>query len=90
MPQTATLEEAMSHMFRKTGMAVLLGASLMMAGSVATQAQTPADRHYRCERRIRRAEANLDRAIARHGANSRQAARRRRELEEVRAHCQGL
>jgi hypothetical protein len=80
----------MSRVFRKTGMAVVLGASLMMGGSMTMQAQTPADRHYRCERRIRRAEANLDRAIARHGANSRQAARRRRELAEVRAHCQGL
>jgi hypothetical protein len=79
----------MSHMFRKTGMAVLLGASLAVAGSVIMQAQVPPNRHYRCERRIRRAEVNLQRAIARHGEHSRQAERRRRELEEVRARCHG-
>ena len=78
----------MSHMFLKTGIAVLLGASLMLGGSVAVHAQ-PGDRHYRCERRIRRAEQNLERAIARHGAGSPQAERRRRELAEVRARCQG-
>ena len=80
----------MSHSLHKTGMAVVLGASLITGMSVTTLAQTPADRHYRCERRIHRAELNLQRAIARHGENSRQAARRRRELEEVRARCQGM
>jgi len=80
----------MSHNLRKIGMAVALSASLMAGISVSAQAQTPADRRYRCERRIQRAELNLQRAIARHGENSRQAARRRRELEEVRARCQGL
>jgi hypothetical protein len=84
----------MSHRFRKTGMAVLLGASLLggaglPGGAVTVQAQGPPDRHYRCERRIRQAEANLQRAIARHGENSRQAERRRRELEEIRARCRG-
>jgi type II secretory pathway component PulJ len=79
----------MSHMFRRTGMAVLIGALLMSISSVAAQAQTP-EQHYRCERRIRRAEANLQRAIDRHGTNSRQAERRRRELAEARAQCQGL
>ena len=79
----------MSRIFRKTGLAMMLGASLLMGSSSIVQAQTPADRHYRCERRIRRAERNLDRAIARHGAGSPQAERRRRELAEVRAHCQG-
>jgi hypothetical protein len=78
----------MSHMFRKTGMAVLLGASLLLGGAVTVQAQNP-NRHHRCEHRIRQAEANLQRAIARHGANSRQAERRRRELEEVRERCRG-
>jgi hypothetical protein len=77
----------MSHWIRKTGLAVLLGASLL-GGSIVASAQP--NRHYRCERRIRQAEQNLERAIARHGANSRQAERRRRELAEVRAHCQGL
>jgi hypothetical protein len=77
----------MSHKLRKTGMAVLIGASLLLGGSVIVQAQAPPPRPYHCERRIREAEANLQRAIARHGANSRQAERRRRELAEVRARC---
>ncbi len=79
----------MSYMFRKTGLAVLLGASLLLSGSVTVQAQVPPNRHYRCEQRIRRAEANLQRAIARHGEHSRQSERRRRQLEQVRVHCRG-
>ena len=79
----------MSHKLRTTGIAALLGASLLLGGSVIVQAQGPPDRHYRCERRIRQAEINLQRAIERHGEHSRQAGRRRRELEEVRAHCRG-
>jgi len=79
----------MSHMSRRIGMAWMLGASLLLGGVATAPAQTPADRHYRCERRIRRAEHNLERAIARHGVNSPQAERRRRELAEVRARCQG-
>jgi hypothetical protein len=70
-------------------MALMLGASLWVGGLATAQAQVPPDRQYRCERRIRRAEHNLERAIARHGANSPQAERRRRELADVRARCQG-
>jgi hypothetical protein len=77
----------MSNMFRKTGLAVLLVGTLAVAVSLPMQAQP--DRH-RCERRIQRAEANLNRAIARHGVNSRQAERRRGQLARVRAECQGL
>jgi hypothetical protein len=79
----------MSHKFRKIGMAVLIGASLLLGGSVIVQAQIPPERRHHCEQRIRQAEANLQRAIARHGERSRQAERRRRELEEVRARCRG-
>ena len=76
----------MVRMFGKIAVAVLLSASLM-GGAVIVHAQAPADRRYRCERRIRRAEANLQRAIVRHGERSRQAERRRQELAEVRARC---
>lgn len=79
----------MSHKLRKSGMAVLLGASLLLGGSVIVQGQAPPDRHYRCERRIRQAEINLQRAIERHGERSRQAEKRRRQLEEIRARCRG-
>jgi hypothetical protein len=78
----------MSNMFRKTGLAVLLGGTLALAVSLPMQAQP--DRRHRCERRIQRAEANLNRAIVRHGVNSRQAERRREQLARVRAECQGL
>lgn len=78
----------MSRMLRKTGMALLLGVSLILSVSTSMQAQP--DRRAWCERRIARAEANLDRAIRRHGVNSRQAARRREELARVRSECQGL
>ena len=40
-----------------------------------------------CERRVRNAEMQLQRAVARHGVNSRQAEKKRRHLEEVRATC---
>lgn len=40
-----------------------------------------------CERRVRNAEMQLERAVARHGVNSRQAEKKRRHLEEVRATC---
>jgi hypothetical protein len=42
---------------------------------------------HRCERRIHRAEENLDRAVRKHGEHSRQAEQRRHELEEAREHC---
>lgn len=41
----------------------------------------------RCEDRIRRAEEKLHQAERKHGEHSRQAEKRRRELEDVRAHC---
>jgi hypothetical protein len=78
----------MSKVFRKTGLAVLLGATLALGASISAQAQP--DRRHRCERRIQKAEVNLNRAIARHGVNSRQAERRREQLARVRAECQGL
>ncbi len=40
-----------------------------------------------CERRVRNAEMQLQKAVARHGYNSRQAEKKRRHLEEVRATC---
>ena len=78
----------MSRTLRKTGMVVLLGATLVLGASISMQAQP--NRRHQCERRIQRAEANLNRAIARHGINSRQVERRREQLARVRAECQGL
>lgn len=76
----------MRYSFYKVTGAIVLAASLF-SGVAAVQAQTPAARRYRCERRLHRAEAALQRAIQRHGEHSRQAERRRQELAEVRARC---
>ncbi|HWC18178.1 MAG TPA: hypothetical protein VG498_14250, partial [Terriglobales bacterium] len=40
-----------------------------------------------CEKRIRNAEMQLERAVQRHGPHSRQAEKKRPHLEEVQATC---
>jgi hypothetical protein len=70
--------------FRKTILTMTLGGCLL-AGTFAT-AQTPY-RNSKCTHRIRNAEVSLQKAIRRHGANSRQAEERRRQLDGIRAHC---
>jgi hypothetical protein len=57
-----------------------------LAGSVPALARNH-DRDRRCEQRIRKAEINLQNAIRKHGDRSRQADRRRHELEEARERC---
>jgi len=56
-------------------------AMLLVAGSVSASA---ADR---CGKRIHKAEMNLQQAVSRHGEHSRQAEKRRRELDKVRESC---
>ncbi|HEU5235362.1 MAG TPA: hypothetical protein VFU50_21070 [Terriglobales bacterium] len=53
---------------------------MLVFGSIAASAAN-------CERRVRNAEMQLQRAVARHGVNSRQAEKKRRHLEQVRATC---
>lgn len=62
---------------------VVAVAGFLLIGSVA-----PVSAYANCEQRIRKAERNLDRAIARYGLHSIQAERRRDQLERVRARCQ--
>jgi len=69
----------MSNRLRK--FTLLSCAGLLLATSVNTFAAE------RCEKRVRNAEMQLDRAVQRHGAHSRQAEKKRRHLEEVRATC---
>jgi len=69
-----------------------LVAALVVAGFLAGSVPALAmgrdhDRDRRCEQRIRKAENNLQNAIRKHGDRSRQAERRRHELEEAREHC---
>lgn len=62
----------------------LLSAFLLFGGVTPTQAR---DRDGDCYRRIQRAEEKLEREIHRHGPYSRQAEKRRHELEEARERC---
>jgi hypothetical protein len=71
-------------MLRRTGTAVLLTLFLLMGSLVPAQAR---DRDDKCEQRVRKAEVSLQKAERKHGANSRQAQNRRRELEEARERC---
>jgi hypothetical protein len=63
------------------GVTVLGVAALLSMGSVSAVA---ADR---CERRVRKAEMQLQQAVQRHGEHSRQAQKKRRNLEQIRATC---
>jgi hypothetical protein len=72
-------------MTRRHGiLAAVLAAFFLLAGAAPTQAL---DRDDKCERRVQKAEANLQRAIRRHGEHSRQAEQKRRQLEETRERC---
>ena len=67
---------------RKTGVAAVLLTGFLMLGSIL-----PAQARDNCEKRIHRAEQNLNKAIRRHGEHSSQARNRRRQLEEAREQC---
>jgi ribosome-associated translation inhibitor RaiA len=67
-------------------LAAVLSAFLLFGGAAPAQAH---DRDNDCYRRIHRAEEKLEREIHRHGPNSRQAQRRRHDLEEARERCHG-
>jgi hypothetical protein len=74
----------------RLGKSMLLAAALsgfvMLGGAAPAQAR---DRDDNCAQRIRKAEASLDRETRRHGEHSRQAAKRRHQLEEARERCRG-
>ncbi len=74
----------------RLGKSMLLGAALsgfvLLGGAAPAQTR---DRDDNCAPRIRKAEANLDREVRRHGEHSRQAAKRRHQLEEARERCRG-
>lgn len=74
---------SLRKMFGKTMLYAMLGASLL--AGVATPAR--ADRDDKCQRDIRKAEQNLEKAVRKHGEHSSQAEQRRRQLDEVRERC---
>ena len=49
-----------------------------------------ADHRSDCEKRIHKAEENLHKEVRKHGEHSRQAAKRRHDLDEAREHCRGF
>lgn len=71
------------------GKGLLFGAlAVSLLGGLAIPARADRDDHHeRCERDVRKAERNLDNAIHKHGEHSRQAEKRRHELEEARERC---
>ena len=78
-------------MVRKKGIVTaVLSACLMLGCFGAAQAQDrdrDRDRDRKCEQKIHKAEAELQKAIRRHGEHSRQAEQRRRQLQEQRERC---
>jgi hypothetical protein len=64
---------------------ILCLASLMIAGLGASSLPARADE--KCERRIHQAEDKLRDAVQRHGEDSKQARKRREELEEAKRQC---
>jgi hypothetical protein len=68
-------------MYRRSFRVVCAFAVLLSMGSVTAFAKN------NCEKRVRKAEMNLQQAVRRHGARSRQAENRRRQLEQARATC---
>ena len=63
-----------------------LGVLLLAGGVARTQAS---DNDRKCQQRVHRAEEKLRKEIDRHGEQSRQAEKRRHELEEARRSCGG-
>lgn len=74
----------------RLGKSILLAAALsgfaLLGGAAPTHAR---DRDNNCAQRVRKAEANLRHEVERHGEYSRQAAKRRRQLEAAREKCGG-
>jgi hypothetical protein len=64
---------------------ILCIALLTIAGLVGSSLPARADD--KCERRIHQAEDRLRDAVQRHGENSKQAQKRRQELEEAKRRC---
>ncbi|MFI5118142.1 MAG: hypothetical protein ACHP8B_15730 [Terriglobales bacterium] len=64
-------------------------ALLTIVGLVGSSlpARADDDRHEQCEKRIHQAEDRLHDAIHRHGEDSKQARKRREQLEQVKRNC---
>ena len=65
---------------RKCSAAVMAGIFLVSSAGLALADE-------RCEERVHKAERNLEREVQKHGEHSRQAEKRRHELDEAREKC---
>ena len=71
-------------MFLRTSMtAGLLGGALLLGSALPSVADARSD----CEKRVRKAEHNLQHEIDRHGEHGKNVDKRRRELERERQNC---
>lgn len=70
-------------MTKKAGILAVAAAFLMLT-AVPMQA---VDRDDKCEHKVHKAEMSLQKAISKHGEHSRQADKRRHQLEETRERC---
>ncbi len=59
----------------------------LVGSSLPARADDRDDRRVRCERRIHQAEDKLRDAVQRHGEDSKQARKRREQLEQERRNC---
>ena len=71
-------------MLHKTRLVAALLGGFLLVGAVS-----PSLADDKCEERVRKAEANLNKEIQRHGEHSSQAEKRRRDLDKERANCRG-
>jgi hypothetical protein len=74
------------HLFRKVTLISLVLSGCLL-GSVGP---LQADQRRDCEKRIHKAEQNFNKEARKHGEHSRQAEKRRHELERVRDNCRGF
>jgi hypothetical protein len=73
-------------MTRKSGILAAILAGFFLLGSAVPSRALDRDDE-KCERRVHKAEMNLQKAIRRHGEHSPQAEQRRHQLEEARERC---
>ena len=69
--------------FQKTTLISLVLSGCLLGAVVPLQADQRRD----CEKNIRKAEQNLNKEVKKHGEHSRQAEKRRQELERTRENC---
>jgi hypothetical protein len=72
----------MQSIFRKTLTSLVVAGALLMTGA----ASAVADDHH-CDERVRKAEENLNREVAKHGEHSPKADKLRAERDRVRHEC---